>query len=262
LHSTYDSNSSSDLSSTSSVVDTSSDEDEIPMREVNIKKKIIAPKKEKLQKAKNKSIHGNTMKVIDKKHQASKKNKEPINLNKSENKKRIQNNQKTPFQPITSSYSGAVKGKQKSVVLFSDSILKNLRMTEFNDHVKNANVELKPFPGAQANQLTNRSRTVLEENKYDIGVVHVGINDLLNRRNLNDDVLNDICDDIMNMGFRCRNYNIGTIFISGIAYSTRIDVFFLNRLNKKLQEACLINGFFLLITERYVNKTYGKTVFI
>ena len=119
-------------------------------------------------------------------------------------------------------------------------------MTEFNDHVKNANVELKPFPGAQANQLTNRSRTVLEENKYDVGVVHVGINDLLNRRNLNDDVLNDICDDIMNMGFRCRNYNIGTIFISGIAYSTRIDVFFLNRLNKKLQEACLINGFFFI----------------
>ena len=61
LHNTYDSDSSSDLSSTPSVVDTSSDEDEIHMREVNIKKKIIAPKKEKLQKAKNKSIHGNTM---------------------------------------------------------------------------------------------------------------------------------------------------------------------------------------------------------
>ena len=112
--------------------------------------------------------------------------------------------------------------------------------------IKNCKVDLKAFPGAQANQLINRSRPVLEGNNYDVGVIHVGVNDLLNRRHLNDDVLSEICDDIINMGIRCRNYNIGTIFISGIAYSTRIDIYFLNRLNKMLQESCTINGFFFI----------------
>ena len=54
---------------------------------------------------------------------------------------------------VQSSYSNIVSRKKKKIVIFSDSILKNLCMEEFNSFVKEGEVYLKAFPGARANQL-------------------------------------------------------------------------------------------------------------
>ena len=53
-----------------------------------------------------------------------------------------------PVETVQSSYSNIVSRKKKKIVIFSDSILKNLRMEEFNSFVvKEGEVYLKVFPG-------------------------------------------------------------------------------------------------------------------
>ena len=119
-------------------------------------------------------------------------------------------------------------------------------MDKFNSYVENGQTDLKAFSGARANQMNKLMVTSLKANDYDIAIVHVGINDLLNRRNIDDSCIEEICNDIINVGMRCRDFNIGMIFISGITYSARICVDTLSRVNKRLQNICCNNGFFFV----------------
>ena len=52
---------------------------------------------------------------------------------------------------IQSTFSSVVTRKRKKIVLFIDSILKNLRMGEYNSVTKKE-VSLKAFPGVKARQ--------------------------------------------------------------------------------------------------------------
>ena len=202
-------------------------------------------------------------KFVTKRKTAKVRKENDINKRKSNNIKSIESNDKlfrkpynnindnqeyrqSPTQTITTSYSDAVKNKPKNIVLFSDSILKNLRMDEFNSYVENGQTDLKTFSGARANQMHKSMVRSLKENDYDIAIVHVGINDLLNRRNIDDSCIEEICNDIINVGMRCRDFNIGMIFISGISYSARIRVDILSRVNKSLESMCCNNGFFFI----------------
>ena len=108
---------------------------------------------------------------------------------------------------MQSSYSNIVSRKKKKIVIFSDSILKNLRMGEFNSFVKEADVYLKAFPVTKANQLNYQTIPVIQGNNYD---AYVGINDLLS----NNKSVNNICRDIINIVLRCRSNNISKVFIS------------------------------------------------
>ena len=80
---------------------------------------------------------------------------------------------------ITSTYSNVVRNKKKNIVLFTDSILKTLRMGELNRHINGGRVHLKSFPGSEAKQLNHHTIPILEEHQYDAAAIHVGINDLL-----------------------------------------------------------------------------------
>ena len=140
---------------------------------------------------------------------------------------------------LVASYSNAVTGKSKNIVLLSDSILKRLRMAEFNRWINNGVVRLKSFPGTRAKQLDHHSIPVLEEHSYDAAIIHVGINDLL--RSTED--LEEICKDIISIGVRCQDHNIGTIFISGITNSSKISQQTTERMNELLKKACTKHGY-------------------
>ena len=99
---------------------------------------------------------------------------------------------KAPVERIQSTFSSVITKKRKKIVLFSDSILKNLRMGEFNSFIKKGEVSLKAFPGAKARQLNHYTIPLLEDNTYDGAIIHVGINDLPSY----DKSTNDICKEI------------------------------------------------------------------
>ena len=64
---------------------------------------------------------------------------------------------------IKSTYSNVVRNKKNKIVLFTDSILKILRMGELNCHVNGGKVHLKSFPGSKAKQLNHHTIPILEE---------------------------------------------------------------------------------------------------
>ena len=47
-----------------------------------------------------------------------------------------------------------------------------------------------------------------------------------------------ICDDINNAGLRCRNFNIGKIFVSSVAFCSKVATDMLRDRNHFLYQAC------------------------
>ena len=92
-------------------------------------------------------------------------------------------------------------------------------MKEFNKYLNGGIAHLNPFPRTKAKQMDHHVIPILEEHQYGAAVIHVGIKDLLkNRTNIN---VSEIVSYI-NIAFRCRSHSIATIFISSIAYSTKV----------------------------------------
>ena len=121
---------------------------------------------------------------------------------------------------MTSTYSNVVRNKKKNIVLFTDSILKTLRMGELNRHINGGKVHLKSFPGSKANQLNHHTIPLLEEHQYDAAAIHVTVD--------------SICNDILEVALRCRNHNIGEVFISGVAYGSKVSNELIQQLNNLL----------------------------
>ena len=51
------------------------------------------------------------------------------------------------------------------------------------------------------------------------------------------------CRDIISIELRCRSNNISKVFISSIAYSSKINTVLMQRLNRALYDECRRNGF-------------------
>ena len=128
----------------------------------------------------------------------------------------------------------------KNVVIFSDSMVKGLKMKQLNSHINDGKVYLKAFPGAKADQLNHHAKPSLEEYEYDAAIIHVGINDIL--RSKGEKEINDIPRKIMNIAETCTNYNIPKIFISSIIRWSRatVDIDYINR---KIRELCIQNNY-------------------
>ena len=98
--------------------------------------------------------------------------------------------------------------------LFTDSILKTLRMGEFNS----------------CNQWSK--------------VVYLGCrSSLRSASGSSKKSIDEICDDIFKITLICRHYNITTIFLSSIAYSTKENLQLIRNLNGLLYNACKKCGF-------------------
>ena len=114
-----------------------------------------------------------------------------------------------------------MRNKKKNTVLFTDSILKTLRIGELNCHINGGNVHLESFPGSKAKQLNLRTTPILEEHQRDAATIHVGINDLL-RGVPNNVTVHSICNDILETALRCCNHNIREVFLPSVADGSKV----------------------------------------
>ena len=90
----------------------------------------------------------------------SKKNDTQSDHNSRENIKAVSgtnkitkdhNENRLNINRMTSTYSNVVRNKKKNIALFTNSVLKTLRMGELNRHINGEKVHLKSFPGSKAN---------------------------------------------------------------------------------------------------------------
>ena len=137
--------------------------------------------------------------------------------------------------------------KSKNTLILTDSMLKTLRMCEFNQFLQEGKAYL--FLEQKQNSLT----ITLAQHQYDFAIIHFGIIDLLHGSSIE-----QISKDGIEIAQRCRNRSIGKIFISGIVYCPKVRHKTIQSLNKSLCEECIKYGFVWLIMEQFQRKIYGR----
>ena len=78
---------------------------------------------------------------------------------------------------------------------------------------RNAIVYRKNFPGVNSVHINHHIIATLLEDKPDIVIVHVGINDVLNRFDQD-----QIIKNIQQIYITCKNFNVNQVIISRIVY--------------------------------------------
>ena len=101
---------------------------------------------------------------------------------------------------------------------------------------------MKSFPASKANQLNHHTIPILEDDQYDAAAIHVGINDLPN--GMPDNVtVGGICNGTLEIALRFRNRGIGKVFISSVAYSSKVSNELTQQLNDLLDSRCIEYGY-------------------
>ena len=90
-------------------------------------------------------------------------------------------------------------------------------------------------------ELDHHTIPILQEQYYDAADIHVAINNLLSSSSKKS--VDQIYGDIIKIVLRCCSHNIATIFISSIAYSTKVNLQLIRNLNGLLHNACTKYGF-------------------
>ena len=90
-----------------------------------------------------------------------------------------------------------------------------------------------------------------------MNVIHVGINNLIKNPNENK-YTTKRARDVIDIVLQCRNHNIGTIFISSVVYSTKLNYELLCKLNSFLHEECVKNGFYFVDNSAVTEKNLWK----
>ena len=72
-----------------------------------------------------------------------------------------------------------------NVVIFGDSLVNFNRKTKYNIHrsLNNGSARFKYFPGATSKDLLHYVDTTLQDNLFEVAVIHIGINDIVNNKN-------------------------------------------------------------------------------
>lgn len=136
-------------------------------------------------------------------------------------------------------------GISNRIKIFSDSIPKNIKMRKFNSFIRHGRANLKVFTGATAKRMNHYVIPTLAEETLDAVIIHVGINDLLSKK---EEALNEkkLVEEIIKIGERFRACNVEDVFVSGITYSSKVDTQTLNRVNYDLQIRCKQHGFIFI----------------
>ena len=141
--------------------------------------------------------------------------------------------------PGNSTYKDVVKFGKKTFIL-GTSMVKGIRMKEFNHHLKQSIAKLRPFPGATLKQLTHYAKPTLVDETLNRIVIHGGCNDIGNRSSSEQ----SIAENVIKLADMCRQYGVNEVFVSSIT-CRKNDI-----LNKKIKKVnfllnllCKENGF-------------------
>lgn len=144
--------------------------------------------------------------------------------------------------PGNSSYRDAVKFGRKSIII-GTSMVKGIRMKEFNSYIKNGFVKLRSFTGATIKQLCHYAIPSLVDETPNRVVIQAGCNDVANRNN----TPQEIAEQIMNLAEMCREYGVNEVFVSSLICRTNK---YLNekvtRINFLLNCICREKGFIFI----------------
>ena len=100
-----------------------------------------------------------------------------------------------------------------SIVNFSTKLTYNI-----NRALTNGRARFKYFPGATSKELLHYIDVTLEENNFEVTVIHVRVNDLLNSNNSVDKLLKKI----YSITEKCKSSGVKNVFISAMVKTTEL----------------------------------------
>ena len=109
-----------------------------------------------------------------------------------------------------------------NVVIFGDSLVNFNRKTKYNinSSLNNGSARFKYFPGATSKDLLHYVDTTLQDNLFELAVIQIGINDIVNNKNsLNTD---HMLENIKNIARKCKRNGIQKVLISGLLTTNRL----------------------------------------
>ena len=123
-----------------------------------------------------------------------------------------------------------------NVVVLGDSIVNFSTKLEYNINraLTNGRARFKYFPGATSKELLHYIDATLEESNFELAVIHVGVNDILNSNNSVDRLLKNI----HSMVEKCKSSVVKKVFISDIVKNNRVNDFIIQEVNRKIYDGC------------------------
>ena len=130
--------------------------------------------------------------------------------------------------------------------MFGDSHLKRIRKDLFNKSVSTGKSQFNEFSGTTTRRLNHFVTPILDEERPDTVLIHVGCNDITPKtyRDLKPGV---IANEIIDIGKKCMNYGTKKLFISSILIKKQSSLTkIINQVNDILKDLCLINSFIFI----------------
>ena len=135
------------------------------------------------------------------------------------------------------SYTNVVKstrlnlGKQNRIIIFGDSIFRGIRVREFNNEIKNGYAKFKAFLSSDSREILHYVSPNLESSNYETAVLHFGVNDLMQKRN------------IRKVAVKYMLHGVSKVFVSANVRNKRIPKSVLEEVNKKISFMSENNNF-------------------
>ena len=129
-----------------------------------------------------------------------------------------------------------------NVVIFEVSLVKFNRKGKYNINrsLNNGSARFKYFPGATSKDLLHYVDTTLQDNLFEVALIHIGINDIVNNKKfLNTD---HMLENIKNIARKCKKYGIQKVLIWGLLTTNRVAQDVIEEVNKLIKNMCNIEG--------------------
>ena len=109
--------------------------------------------------------------------------------------------------PGRQTYGETIGKRSNNIGIFGDSITNFSRYHKniFNQKIDDRKARFKYFPGALSRDILHSVNPTLEESEFDVLIIDVGINDLLNGEG-DIDQINNILQNIEHIVYKCRQY--------------------------------------------------------
>ena len=146
------------------------------------------------------------------------------------------NHQSQPLQDRHANLC-TVSNEKRNIVIFGDSIPKGI----LGQKLFNAKVFYRFFPGATSRDFFHYIKPTLQdpETNFDIAVLHMGVNDILNLGSTGETVLNSI----LHIANLCINYGVKEVSISSVTCTTLLNSYHINDVNNTLRNKCQTSGY-------------------
>ena len=131
--------------------------------------------------------------------------------------------------------------RKKQIVIFSDSIPRDIRLREFNYWLHKGYAQLKSFPGGTSKELLYYVEPTLKNKKFDDALLHVGVNDQLNDES--QDCVQNLLDNLKQIGLKCKSPGVKRVLISGIVVNNKLTSAYISSVNQRISNMCRDNLF-------------------